>query len=231
MIRNASVKAISDAKIGSNTLASTCSPSAPIARLVAAHAELHRSDEARRIGHDPHDRAGPAVALLRELLDPRPARRDEPVLGRHEIGVQQDQRRDAEEFQEKGHAPALRRARSTRPVFFVQLDLRRSIGNAGVVTPWAGLGPPGQAVPGGQASRRAAKRRPLASRDGAEEREARPRRRCEASRPRRRRSSSSLPPVVLDDLSARAEGSATPPWCREAPGGGRARSFARARAR
>ena len=35
MIRNASPKAISDAKIGSNTLASTCSPSAPIARLVA----------------------------------------------------------------------------------------------------------------------------------------------------------------------------------------------------
>ena len=35
MIRNASANAITDAKIGSKTLASTCSPSAPMARLVA----------------------------------------------------------------------------------------------------------------------------------------------------------------------------------------------------
>ena len=34
---------------GSKTRASTCSPSAPIARLVAGHAELHRRDEARRV--------------------------------------------------------------------------------------------------------------------------------------------------------------------------------------
>ena len=69
------------------------------------HAELHRGDEARRVGHDSNHRAGPAVALLRELLDSRPARGDQAVLGRHEIRVQQDQRRDAEEFQKKGHAP------------------------------------------------------------------------------------------------------------------------------
>ena len=105
MIRNASVKAISEAKIGSKTLASTCSPSAPIARLVAVTPSCIAAMKRAGSADDPHDRAGPAVALLRELLDPRPARRDEPVLGRHEIGVQQDQRRDAEEFQEKGHAP------------------------------------------------------------------------------------------------------------------------------
>ena len=47
----------------------------------------------------------PAVAFLGELLNPRPARRDEPVLGSHEVAVQQDQRRDAEELQKKDHAP------------------------------------------------------------------------------------------------------------------------------
>ena len=69
-------------------------------------AELHRRDEARRVGDDPQHGAGPAVAFLRELLDPRPARGDERVLGRDEVAVQQDQRRDGEEFEEKDHVCA-----------------------------------------------------------------------------------------------------------------------------
>ena len=39
-----------------------------------------------------------------QLDDPRPPRRDEPVLGRHEEGVEQDQDRDPEQLQEKRHA-------------------------------------------------------------------------------------------------------------------------------
>jgi hypothetical protein len=70
------------------------------------HPELHRCDEPRRVGDDSLDRAGTAVALLGELLNPRPSRGDERILGRDEKSVDQNQRRDAEEFQEKGHVPA-----------------------------------------------------------------------------------------------------------------------------
>jgi hypothetical protein len=66
--------------------------------------ELHRRNEARWVVHDPQHRARPAVALLRELLHPRPSRGDERVLAGDEERVQQDQRRDAEEFEEEGHA-------------------------------------------------------------------------------------------------------------------------------
>ena len=50
--------------------------------------------------------AGTPVALLGQLLDLRPPRGHERVLARNEERVQQDQRRDAEELEEKGHVPA-----------------------------------------------------------------------------------------------------------------------------
>ena len=69
-------------------------------------AELHRGDEPRRVGDDSPHGAGAPVALIGQLLDPRPPRGHERVLARDEEGVQQDQRRDAEELEEKGHVPA-----------------------------------------------------------------------------------------------------------------------------
>ena len=51
-------------------------------------AELHRGDELRRIGRDAQHGAGPPVALVVQLDDPRPAGRDERVLRRHEEGVE-----------------------------------------------------------------------------------------------------------------------------------------------
>ena len=47
------------------------------------------------------------VALALELDDPRPPRRDEAVLGRHEEGVQEDQDRYAEKLEEDVHGAAL----------------------------------------------------------------------------------------------------------------------------
>ena len=46
-----------------------------------------------------------AVSLVVQLDDPRPPRRHEPVLGRDEEGVQQDQNCDADEFKKESHAP------------------------------------------------------------------------------------------------------------------------------
>ena len=45
------------------------------------------------------------VALLLQLVEARTPRGHEPVLGRDEVAVQQDERRDGEEFEEEGHAP------------------------------------------------------------------------------------------------------------------------------
>jgi hypothetical protein len=42
-----------------------------------------------------------------QLDDPRPPGRHEPVLGCDEEGVQQDQRRNADELQEDSHGAAL----------------------------------------------------------------------------------------------------------------------------
>jgi len=71
---------------GTDTQARQCDP------------ELHGSDEARRVSDDALDSAGAPVALLGQLLNPRPPRRHERVLARDEESVQQDQRRDAEEL-------------------------------------------------------------------------------------------------------------------------------------
>ena len=72
----------------------------------AGDAELHGRDEARRVGDDLQHRAGASVALVGERLHPCPAGGDERVLGRHEVPVQQDQRCDGEEFEEKDHVIA-----------------------------------------------------------------------------------------------------------------------------
>ena len=55
------------------------------------HAQLHRGDEPRRVTGDAEHAARLTVPLVDELHDPRPARRDEAVLGRHEERVQDDQ--------------------------------------------------------------------------------------------------------------------------------------------
>ena len=60
-----------------------------------------------------------------QLDDPRPPRSDEAVLGRDEEGVQQDQRRDAEELEEEIHGPTP--GAGTRR--FLVHQLGRSIGN------------------------------------------------------------------------------------------------------
>ena len=66
-------------------------------------AELHRRDEPRRVAGYAQHVARAAVPLMVQLDDPRPPRRHEPVLGRDEERVQQDQGRNAEKLEEKGH--------------------------------------------------------------------------------------------------------------------------------
>ena len=70
-------------------------------------AELHRCDELRWVGRDAQHRTRAPVALVVQLDDPRAARRDERVLRRHEEGVDEDQRPDAEQLECEGHAPNL----------------------------------------------------------------------------------------------------------------------------
>ena len=60
------------------------------------HAELHRGDEPRRVARDPSDRPGAAIAAVLELQDPRAPRGDEPVLGRDEERVEQEQADEGE---------------------------------------------------------------------------------------------------------------------------------------
>ena len=91
-------------------------------------AELHRRDEARRVARDPQDELRPSVPLVGELLQPRPASRDEAVLRGDEERVQQDQRRDGDEKECEVHAlsrraPVRGRSSATSP---------RSIGTAPV---------------------------------------------------------------------------------------------------
>src|ERR671930_2038609 len=68
-------------------------------------AELHRGDEPRRVRDEPEDSPRATVPFLRKLFDARPARRHEPVLGRDEERVQENQRRDGEDLEEEAHAP------------------------------------------------------------------------------------------------------------------------------
>src|SRR5581483_344959 len=69
-------------------------------------AELHRGDEARRVAGDPQDEPGAPVALVLELHDPRAPGGDEPVLGRHEERVQQDQPEKGKKLEREGHLAA-----------------------------------------------------------------------------------------------------------------------------
>ena len=68
-------------------------------------AELHRRDEARRVGRDPQHGARTAVALLLELGEPGAPHRHEAVLGGDEERVQKDDRRDGDQLERKCHAP------------------------------------------------------------------------------------------------------------------------------
>ena len=67
------------------------------------HAELHRGDEARRVARDAQHGSGAAIALVLELHDPRAPRGDEPVLGRDEERVQEEQPEQGQHLQDKGH--------------------------------------------------------------------------------------------------------------------------------
>ena len=62
-------------------------------------AAMNRGGSAVIAEHD----ARPAVALLLELVHARPAHGDERVLGRDEVAVQQDERRNGDELEEEGH--------------------------------------------------------------------------------------------------------------------------------
>jgi hypothetical protein len=68
-------------------------------------AELHRGDEAAGVAGDPQHVARAAVPLMVQLDDPRPARGHEPVLGRDEERVEENQDPDADELEEECHAP------------------------------------------------------------------------------------------------------------------------------
>ena len=61
------------------------------------HTELHGGNEARGVGEQSLDAARPPVALRLELGNAGAAGRDERVLGRDEVRVQEDQRPDREE--------------------------------------------------------------------------------------------------------------------------------------
>ena len=106
MIRNASANAITDANSGSKTRASTCSPSAPIARLAPVTPSCMAAMKRGGSATIRSTALRATVASLRELLDPRAPRRHERVLGRDEIAVQQDQRCHGDEFEEKDHVCA-----------------------------------------------------------------------------------------------------------------------------
>src|SRR5262249_49381370 len=93
-------------------------------------AQLHRGDEPRRIARDPQHRAGPTVALPLELADARTPRRDEAVLGRHEEGIQEDQARQSQELEKKGHPSVARRP-----------DRTPSTGRRTYVLSWTVCGP------------------------------------------------------------------------------------------
>ncbi len=77
-----------------------------MARLVSGDAELHRGDEPRRVADDRENEPRPALPSLRRLLHSCPPGGDEPVLGRHEVRVQEDQRRDGDEEKRDSHAPS-----------------------------------------------------------------------------------------------------------------------------
>src|SRR4051812_15854087 len=79
--------------------------------------ELHRRDEARWVARDAQHEPRAAVALVLELHDPRPARRDEAVLGRDEERVQEQQPDQGQHLQREAHlVRPRRRARTGRQV-------------------------------------------------------------------------------------------------------------------
>jgi hypothetical protein len=67
-------------------------------------AELHRRDELRRLSGDLQHLARAARAVVRELVHAGAPDRDEAVLRGHEEAVQEDQRREGEKLERKGHA-------------------------------------------------------------------------------------------------------------------------------
>jgi hypothetical protein len=68
--------------------------------------ELNRPDEADRVVHNPQRDPRPQVPLGSELVEPRPARRHERVLGRDEERVPQHDQENRDDLQENGHAPS-----------------------------------------------------------------------------------------------------------------------------
>ena len=66
--------------------------------------DLHGADEADGLVHQPQRRRGTPRAALRDLFQPRSARRDERVLSRHEHGIARDQGEHHEDAKGVAHA-------------------------------------------------------------------------------------------------------------------------------
>ena len=97
--------------------ASTCSPSAPIARreivTPSCIAEMNRGGSLVIRQHG----ARALVPLVLELQDPRPPRRDEAVLRRDEERVQEDQAGEGQQLEgEASWMRAPRRVRTGRQI-------------------------------------------------------------------------------------------------------------------
>ncbi len=101
-----------DAITLSKRWASTCSPSAPMARLEivtpSCIAEMKRGGSLVIRTH----RSRAPVAFVLELQDARSPRRDEAVFGRDEERVHQDEAGERQHLEEEGHRARSRRRQS-----------------------------------------------------------------------------------------------------------------------
>ena len=98
--------AITVAITGSNRRVSACSPRAPIASEVTVTPSCIAAMNRGGSCGEPEHELRPAVALLLELVQARPADGDERVLGRDEVAVQQHERRNGDQLEEEGHVSA-----------------------------------------------------------------------------------------------------------------------------
>ena len=108
MTTKASSTASSVASQSSNRSESTGSPRAPIASEVSVTPSCIAAMKRGGSLVIRCDRARRPAALVGELLQPRPAHGHERVLGRDEEAVQQNQRADAEELEERPSCPVSR---------------------------------------------------------------------------------------------------------------------------
>ena len=77
-------------------------------------AELRARDEADRLVHQSERRASSAVAVGRTLLESRPSRRDQRILGRDEHRAPQDEEQHHDDSKWNAHAPSRPSAKAAR---------------------------------------------------------------------------------------------------------------------